>query len=93
MILKVDRIRKRKEDIRNLTFYGLKNRLYFIDSFDPNDQILKGITIIEHDKNQNIKQKIVAYRGTWAGIAWKFHQCQITTFNPLDITSPLNVKV
>lgn len=93
MILKVDRMRKKRESIKNLTFYGLKNRLYFIDSFDPHENKLKGITIVEYDDSQNIKQKIVAFSGTWASIAWKFHQCQITIFNPIDITTPLKVKV
>lgn len=93
MILLVDRIRKKKEKIKNLTFYGLKNRLYFIDTFDPHTNELKGITIIEHDQQQNIKQKINAYRGVWTGIAWKFYQCQITTFNIDNISAPLKIKI
>ncbi|MBI5150762.1 MAG: LptF/LptG family permease [Candidatus Omnitrophica bacterium] len=93
MMLKVDRIRKNTEVIRNMTLYGLKNRLYFIDSYNPRDEVLEGITIIEHDANQNIEQKIVALRGVWTGIAWKFYQCQITVFNPVNITSPVKIKV
>lgn len=93
MILEVDRIRKKKEKIKYLTFYGLKNRLYFIDTFDPDKNELTGITIIEHDEQQNIKQKINAYKGVWTGIAWKFYQCNITTFDNIDITKPLKVKV
>jgi len=93
MILLVDRIRKKKEKIRNLTFYGLKNRLFFIDSFDPDTDELSGITIIEHDQEQNVKQKIVALKGVWTGIAWKFYQAQITTFDRDDITTPLKIKV
>ena len=67
--------------IRNLTFYGLKNRLFFVDSFDPNTNELNGITIIGHDQNQNLREKIVALKGTWTGIAWKFYNCQITSYN------------
>lgn len=93
IILKVDKIRKTTEVIRNMTFYGLKNRLYFIDIYNPHEQTLEGITIIEHDRNQNIQQKIVALKGVWTGIAWKFYQCQITTFDPVNITSPVKVKV
>jgi len=92
MILQVDRIRMRKEQIKNLTFYGLKNRLYFIDTYNPEKKELKGITIIEHDQNQNIKQKIVALKGVWTGIAWKFYQCQVTTYDGTDITKPTKVK-
>ena len=62
MILEVDRLKKKKEKIHNLTFYGMKNRLYFVDSFIPSTTELEGITIIEYD-NQSIKQKIVALRG------------------------------
>ena len=93
MILAVDRIRKKKEKIKNLTFYGLQNRLYFIDTFDPDISELKGITIIENDEQQNIQQKIVALRGVWTGIAWKFYQCQITTYTNADISRPLKIKV
>jgi len=93
MILLVDRIRKKKEKIKNLTFYGLKNRLYFIDTFDPDTDELKGITIIEHDQQQNILKKIVAFRGVWTGIAWKFYQCQVTFYSDSSIRVPLKVKV
>ena len=67
--------------IHNLTFYGLKNRLFFIDTFDPNTNELTGITIIGHDHNQNLIEKIMALKGKWTGIAWKFFNCQITTYN------------
>lgn len=93
MVLLVDRIRRKKEKIKNLTFYGLKNRLYFIDTFDPDTNELMGITIIEYDQQQNIKQKINAYKGAWTGLAWKFYQCHITPFNNVDINAPLRVKI
>ena len=67
--------------IHNLTFYGLKNRLFFIDLFDPNTNELTGITIIGHDHQQNLVEKIVALKGKWTGIAWKFFNCQITEYN------------
>jgi len=67
--------------IHNLTFYGFKNRLFFIDTFNPNTNELTGITIIGHDHNQNLVEKIVALKGKWTGIAWKFYNCQITTYN------------
>ena len=92
MILKSDRERK-KRDIRNLTFYGLQNRLFFIDSFSPKTFDLKGVTIIQHDKNQNIKEKIVALKGKWTGIAWKFYQCQITTYSTEGVNRPDKIKV
>ncbi|VAX35906.1 hypothetical protein MNBD_UNCLBAC01-1118 [hydrothermal vent metagenome] len=93
MILEIDRVRKKKEKIKNLTFYGLKNRLYFIDTFSVHTEELQGITIIEHDEHQNIKQKIVALKGKWTGIAWKFYQCQITTYKVTDISTPIKIKI
>jgi lipopolysaccharide export system permease protein len=72
---------KGKPIIHNLTFYGLKNRLFFIDTFDPNTNELDGITIIGHDHHQNLVEKILALKGTWTGIAWKFYNCQITSYS------------
>jgi len=92
MILYVDRLIK-KMAIKNLTFYGLKNRLYFIDSFDVKNDSLKGITIIEYNQNQNIEKKIVAFKGIWTGIAWKFYNCQVTTYETDGINTSAKVKI
>ena len=88
------RLRKRKEKITNLTFYGLQNRLFFIDKFNPADQELNGITIIEYDEEQNIRQKIVALKGNWLDInRWKFFNVQITTYSEEGINIPARIKV
>ncbi|MBF0489445.1 MAG: LptF/LptG family permease [Candidatus Omnitrophica bacterium] len=79
--------------IKNFTLYGLKNRLYFIDTFDPNTNTIVGISIIGHDRNQNLIEKIVALKGEWTGIAWKFHNCQITAYNSALPNMPGEVKV
>ncbi len=79
--------------IKNLTFYGLKNRLFFVDTFDPNTNEISGITIIGHDKNQNLVEKIVAQKGKWTGIAWKFVRCQITEYNSNLPNVPGEVKI
>jgi lipopolysaccharide export system permease protein len=84
---------RKKQEIHNLTFYGFNNRLFFIDAFDPNTLELSGITIIKQDEKQNFREKIVALKGTWTGIAWKFYQVQITTFNPTDLVNPTSVKI
>src|SRR3989338_1802229 len=94
IILLADRKMKKKEKINNLTFYVLKNRLYFMDTFDPLTSQLQEITIIEYDNDINVIQKIVAFRGVWTGIAWKFYQLQITTYdNTQGFNSPAKVKV
>ena len=78
--------------INNLTFYGLKNRLYFIDTYNPQTFEINGITIIGHDDAQNLVSKVIAVRGVWTGIAWKFYNCQITTYDPATPNKTLEVK-
>ncbi len=92
MSLESDRQQKKMSKIKDLTFYGLNNRLYYISSFDPNTYESEGITIIGYDEKQNIKEKIVALNGKWTGIAWKFYQCHVTTFSE-SINAPTKVKV
>ncbi len=72
---------KGKPPIKDLTFYGFKNRLFFIDLFDPNTDELTGITIISQDRKQNLVERITALKGKWTGIAWKFFDCQVTEYN------------
>lgn len=87
-----EKSKKKKPVIKNLTFYGLKNRLYFIDSFDPNTNELDGVTIIEYDNTQNIKEKVVALKGKWTGINWKFFQCHVTEFSQsADVATKVKV--
>lgn len=91
LTLEAARSDKKKPKIENLTFYGLNNRLYFIDSFDPNTFELSGVTIVGYN-NQNIEEKIVALSGQWTGQAWKFTKCQITTFDQ-NVNNPIKVKI
>ncbi len=80
--------------IHNLTFYGLRNRLFFIDTFDPNTSELDGITIIGHDRHQNLIEKIIALKGKWTGIDWKFFNCQITTYtSTLPNAPPSDIRM
>ena len=92
IILASDKQKKQTAPIKNLTFYGFKNRLYFIDSFNPRTYELEGITIIEQDSHQNPTEKINALSGKWIGIAWKFSQCQVNTFDPANINTTKKIK-
>lgn len=92
IILASDKQKKQTAAIKNLTFYGLKNRLYFIDSFHPKTYELEGITVIEQDNRQNPTIKISALNGKWTGIAWKFYQCQISVFDPMNINVTQDLK-
>ncbi|TRZ95542.1 YjgP/YjgQ family permease [bacterium] len=61
--------------------YGLKNRLFFIRRFSPAAETMDGITILEHDENQNLTNKIVASRGAYQNGLWKFSQCITYNFD------------
>ncbi len=62
------------EIIKQLAFFGLKNRLFFVDSFDTKNNIMKGITILEHDEEQNLIAKIVATQGIYKDKLWIFSE-------------------
>ena len=87
-----NQVQKKQPIISSLTFYGLKNRLYFVDTFDPNTSKLTGVTIIGYDDKQNIKEKIVALEGRWSGLAWKFYQCHVTSYEE-GMSGPAPIRV
>ncbi len=66
---------KRPEDtiIKNMSIYGLENRLFFVNKFTINEKKLDGIVILEHDKHQELVKKIVASSGKWEDGVWKFY--------------------
>ena len=66
---------KRQEIIYNLSMYGLKNRLFFVNKFYRATNTMEGITILEHDEEQNLTKKIVANKGVYKNKLWKFYQC------------------
>jgi len=70
---------KRPEIINNLTMYGLRNRLFYMNRFSLSTNTMEGITILEHDEHQNIAKKIVANKGVYENNHWRFYQC--FTFN------------
>jgi lipopolysaccharide export system permease protein len=58
------KIKDRKQEvIINLSMYGTKNRLFFINKFDVGTSTMEGITILEHDEHQNLIKKVVAAKG------------------------------
>jgi len=70
---------KKQDIITNLSMYGLKNRLFFVNKFYLNTNTMEGIIILEHDEKQNITKKIVANKGIYKDGQWTFYQC-ITYF-------------
>lgn len=65
---------KEGEVIRNLSMYGAKNRLFFVNKFYSADNTMEGITILENDQQQNITKKIVANKGIYRNGLWRFYQ-------------------
>jgi lipopolysaccharide export system permease protein len=60
--------------LKNLTIYGLRNRLFYVNKFDPARKTMEGIIILEHDVKQNIIKKIVASKGEFKNHLWTFYQ-------------------
>jgi len=71
---KKDRKEKKTDWLINLSMYGLKNRLFFIDRFYPATKTMDGVIILEQDEEQNLTRKIVANKGIYEDGLWKFYQ-------------------
>jgi lipopolysaccharide export system permease protein len=72
---------KKPDIITNLSMYGLRNRLFFVNKFRVSDNTMEGIIILQHDDKQNITKKIVANKGVYADGVWTFHQCITYNFD------------
>lgn len=66
---------KEHEAITNLSMYGLKNRLFFVNKFSPATNNMEGIIILEQDRHQNVTRKIVANEGEYKNGYWIFYHC------------------
>lgn len=68
-------VQARKIPLRlNVTYFGNHNRLYHIGEYNPLEQLLKDVTILEHDEQQHLTGKIFAKWGQWepANRTWIF---------------------
>lgn len=61
-----------KKAMDNIALYGKNDRLIFIKSYDPNEALAKGITILQQDKSGNVTKKTSAQEGTWQKSGWTF---------------------
>lgn len=66
--------RSQPEVIENLSMYGMRNRLFFINKFHPRTALMEGVTILEHDADQDVIKKIVARRAAYDQDIWKFYE-------------------
>lgn len=69
------------ETIKNFSMFGLKNRLFYANSFSPSTSTMEGIIILEHDEHQNVIKKISANKGEYKDGLWIFYQCYSYTYN------------
>jgi len=72
---------KEREEVTNLSMYGLKNRLFFVGKFSLAKGKMENIVILEHDEKQNIIKKIVANKGIYQDGLWRFYQCITYNFD------------
>ncbi len=72
---------KKPQVVINLSMYGSRNRLFFINKFFVDTKTMEGITILEHDENQNLVKKIVADKGVYVDGLWRFSQCITYNFD------------
>ncbi len=63
---------RKKLTLRNVTFYGEDDKLYFLSSFDPSTNVVEGIVILSQDRNHRILEKWVAKRARWKEGKWEF---------------------
>ncbi|MCX5696279.1 MAG: LptF/LptG family permease [Candidatus Omnitrophica bacterium] len=66
--------KEKTESLINLSMYGSKNRLFFVNKFYPSTKTMDGIIILEQDEEQNLTRKVVANKGVYEDGLWKFYQ-------------------
>lgn len=65
---------KPPETIVNLSMYGLRNRLFFVNKFYLATNTMEGIIILENDEKQNTTKKIMANKGVYKDGVWTYYQ-------------------
>ncbi len=68
--------------VNNITFFGTKNRLFFIGAYELKNKILKDITILEHDADENVVSKITAHTAQWQKDRWVSKEVLTYNLNP-----------
>ncbi|MDO8663042.1 MAG: LptF/LptG family permease [Candidatus Omnitrophota bacterium] len=79
---KKDKNDKKSESLTNVSMYGSKNRLFFINRFYPSTKTMEGIIILEQDERQDLIRKIVANKGVYEDGLWRFYQSITYNFDP-----------
>ncbi len=91
--VKEERLDKEKKSsqqriVENIAIYGTRNRLIHVRRFYVQDNLLKGITILEQDENERVTAKIQAKSAKWIKGRWIFFDCVIYNFDKLGQANP-----
>jgi len=78
--------KKEVKSVENLTVYGKNDQMIYAKRFNSADNTLHDIIILEHDKKQNLKRKIIAKKAIWTGGKWRFQDVIIYRFD--ELTQP-----
>lgn len=70
-----------KKTLYNIALYGKNNRLIFIDSIDTYNKIIRGVTILQQDKKDNVSSKTSAHEGKWIDNKWVFSNILVYRLN------------
>ncbi len=69
--------------VENIALYGAHNRLIHVRKFYAQENLLKGITILEQDENKRVTAKIQARSAKWNKERWTFFNCVVYNFDEL----------
>ncbi len=72
---------KELKSVKNLTVYGKANQMIYAKKFNPVNNRLYGIIILEHNKNQTLRRKILAKEAVWLTDRWRFYNVIIYRFD------------
>lgn len=84
--IKEDYLDKESEEhkertVENIAIYGTHNRLIHVRSFSVKESLLRDITILEQDKNEQVTSKIQAKQAKWEKDHWTFLDCVLYNYN------------
>ncbi|MEW5758528.1 MAG: LptF/LptG family permease [Candidatus Omnitrophota bacterium] len=88
MDLAAEKVNVSENTLKNLTLYGMDNRLFFINTFDFKKKRMEDIIILEEDNRQNVKSKIIAKEAVYRDGLWNFYQCFIYDFKKTSNPEP-----
>ncbi|MDD5291582.1 MAG: LptF/LptG family permease [Candidatus Omnitrophica bacterium] len=70
-----------EETYKNLAIYGFNNKQMFINSFNAKTNVMEGLTILKHDRRQNVISKVFANKVKWENGVWIAEQYLLYNFD------------